>query len=58
LFPQAIDLDPDYALASRIEDSWRSAARLCDSPPAILERLNGATPSNGQDDGRCHWMLG
>jgi TolB-like protein/Tfp pilus assembly protein PilF len=61
LFQQAIDLDPDYALAY----VYRAFAEVTlhgygDSPPAILkDALSMATHAIelDNDDGRCHWML-
>lgn len=61
LFQQAIDLDPDYALAY----AYRAFAEVTlhgygDSPPAILkDALSMATHAIelDNDDGRCHWML-
>jgi TolB-like protein len=61
LFQQAIDLDPDYALAY----VYRAFAEITlhgygDSPPAILkDALSMATHAIelDNDDGRCHWML-
>jgi len=62
LFQQAMDLDPDYALAR----AYRGFADIVahgyeDTPPELLSRARDmATEAVRMDehDGRCHWLLG
>lgn len=62
LFQQAVDLDPDYALAR----AYRAFADVvmygyADAPDAVLaQALSLATSAVELDDGdgRCHWILG
>jgi TolB-like protein len=62
LFQQAIDLDPDYALAR----AYRAFADVVmhgysDSPDDVLERalaLATSAVEMDDDDGRCHFLLG
>jgi len=62
LFQQAIELDPDYALAH----AYRGFADVVannydDSPPEVLHQaLKMAAKAVAMDEhsGRCHWLLG
>jgi len=61
LFQQAMDLDPDYALAYAYRGFVEVALHgYGDSPPAILKNalsLAAHAIELDNDDGRCHWML-
>ena len=62
LFQQAMDLDPDYALAR----AYRAFADVvlhgyADAPQSVLAEalsLAKTAVAMDNDDGRCHWMLG
>jgi len=62
LFQQAMDLDPDYALAR----AYRGFADVVlhgydDAPDAVLaqaQALASTAVEMDNDDGRCHWVLG
>jgi TolB-like protein len=62
LFQQAVDLDPDYALARAYRGFADVVAHNYDNtPPEILERaLKMASTAVEMDphNGRCHWLLG
>jgi TolB-like protein/Flp pilus assembly protein TadD len=62
LFQQAIDLDPDYALA-RAYHAFADVVLhgYADAPSAVLDRALSRAASAVQlddGDGRCHWILG
>ena len=62
LFQQAVDLDPDYALAR----AYRAFADVvlhgyADAPAAVLAQalsLAASAVELDDGDGRCHWILG
>jgi TolB-like protein/Tfp pilus assembly protein PilF len=62
LFQQAMDIDPDYALAR----AYRAFADVvingyADAPDDVLARaqvLASSAVEIDDDDGRCHWILG
>ena len=62
LFQQAVDLDPDYALA-RAYRAFADVVRhgYSDAPDEILDRalaLATTAVELDEDDGRCHFLLG
>ncbi len=62
LFQQAMDLDPDYALARAYRGFADIVAQNYDqAPPEILQhalKMASAAVSMDPYNGRCHWLLG
>lgn len=62
LFQQAMDLDPDYALARAYRGFAEVVAHNYDeAPPEILQqalRMASTAVAMDPNNGRCHWLLG